>query len=195
MPRITKYICCGLDRVGKSNLIQNIIRKKGYHTVIHYGKPVTSPAYMMEPMSEAFDPESSLRERYQRHSFIEGFHLLSDPDRLVIMDRFHLGEVVYSPRYRNYDGSYVFELERRFEMDSASHVKLILLVSSNLDIMVDDGKSHDFSRREEEQNAFMHAYAASIIPNKVLIDVYDPETGGYKESDQILFEALAGEDC
>lgn len=187
------FIIEAVDRLGKSTLVQNIQQLLGYHTVIHYEKP--------KPLEYYNDTFGGIMNtlpplgKYQYHSFSQGFDMLRYSDR-IIFDRFHLGEIVYSPRYRGYDGNYVFELEKQFtsSIDSWSkgyskNVKMILLTTSNFSFIQDDGLSFDFSAKETEQEDFIAAFHRSTMPNKVLIDVHNGN-GGFKSTDQILKEAI-----
>jgi hypothetical protein len=109
----------------------------------------------------------------------------------IIFDRAHLGEMVYAPLYRGYDGTYVFDLERIYAMDCAFRVRMILLtedftISKHF---VEDGQSFDPTKRQEEQDKFISAFNSSIIPDKRIVCVTDPSTGQFKEQQQILEEA------
>ena len=170
------FIIEGLDRLGKSSLIQGIIKHFGYHHIIHYSKPIKTSVY---------DGDF----QYQYKSFQYGFDLLKQPKIPVIFDRFHLGETVYSNIYRGYDGGYVFNLEKDYSAAKMDNVKMILLTSSNLSFQKDDGDSFDWSKRAEEQQRFIGAFNKSVMPNKIMVDVHDGN-GGYKPYDQILKEAI-----
>lgn len=195
---INKYLIEGLDRLGKDTLIGNILHKRGFHQVLHFSKPVQLECYTS---AEAGDPIESKRialMRYQESSFRTMFSLLRDATYThLICNRAHLGETVYAPMYRGYNGNYVFDLERGFSMGQSSNVRLILL-TEDFDIaeelssgIVDDGQSFDFSKRRAEQDRFMGAFENSIIPDKRVICVTDPAMGGYKPPLWIMQEALA----
>ena len=168
-----KFIVEGLDRLGKGTLIENIIKEYGYHHVIHYAKPIKSKKY-----DESY-------QKYQDDSFYQGFVLLENflP---IIFDRFHLGECVYAHRYRGYSGDYVFETEKMFRA-ACDQTFMILLTTSDFNIMQDDGLSFDWSKREEEQQDFVNAFNKSNIRKKIKIDVANGD-GGYRPADQIFAE-------
>lgn len=172
-----QIIVCGADQLGKTSLIEAIIEQQGYRPVIHYSKPKKLEIYDYS----VFSPEYE----YQYHSFINGFQLI-DSKVPLIFDRFHLGEYVYSSLYRGYDGAYVFDLEKQFDMANQEQVVLILLTTSTWSFIEDDGQSFDFNRKHEEQERFIEAFNRSIIPNKVLIDINN--NGHRKSSDEILDE-------
>jgi hypothetical protein len=178
---MTSYIIEGLDRLGKSSLINGLKTKFGYFHEIHYSKPILSEAYH----NSAYE--------YQYASFSSGFDLLNCSSRIpVIMDRFHLGECVYAPLYRKYNGNYVFDLEQKYKINLNSNIKLILLTSSDLSFQKDDGDSFDWAKREQEQQLFINAFNKSIFANKKLIDVSNG-CGGYKSYTDILNEAISGD--
>lgn len=166
----------GIDSTGKSSLIRNIMNELNYFLVVHYQKPL------------ALNSFSHDLKQYQISSFHSGFNLL-ESKLDTIFDRFHLGEYVYSKRYRGYDGDYVFALEKNARVDLNDDIVLILLHTSDFSICVDDGESFDFSKREEEQRDFIKAFHRSTIANKIMINVSDGE-GGFKNPGVILEEAM-----
>lgn len=193
---INKYLIEGLDRLGKDTLINGIQHQRGYHQVLHFSKPVMLECYTPED-GDPIENKRNALFRYQEASFRTMFSLLRDATYThVICNRAHLGENVYAPLYRGYDGSYVFSLERAFLNEDTS-VRLILL-TEDFDIaeelcsgIVDDGESFDFSKRRAEQELFLAAFERSIIKDKRIICVTDPAMGGYKPRHWILQEALA----
>jgi thymidylate kinase len=194
---INKFMIEGLDRLGKDTLIGGIQHRRGYHQVLHFSKPVQLECYTP---AEAGDPIESKREalfRYQEASFRTMFSLMRDATYShIICNRAHLGENVYAPMYRGYDGSYVFGLERSFRMDQVQNLRLILL-TEDFDIaeelcsgIVDDGESFDFTKRRQEQELFLAAFDNSIIRDKRIICVTDRGLGGFKPKHWILDEVL-----
>lgn len=189
------YIVCGIDRLGKSTLIVNIQREFGFFNIMHYQRPSLLPS-----LTDGNDEGAQRRalETYQKHSFASMFNLLRG-DEPFIMDRGHLGEVVYAPRYRGYDGNYVFDLEHeamenwRVTPSSVNQpfpAKLILLTTSDFSFIEDDGLSFAFDKKEEEQVDFIKAFNRSKLP-KVMIDVANGK-GGYKDHNVIFDEAMHG---
>lgn len=183
----------GLDRLGKSTLIDGIRQQLGYYEVVHFSKPQKLAAYA-NAAPVAGVPNTSLQAyHYQQESFRNSMLMAKSGSR-IIFDRWHLGEAVYSPMYRFYDGSYVFDFERYHDLDQVGHIRLILL-TEDFDIsrhFVDDGQSlGTVIDREEEQQRFIAAFHRSIIKDKRIICVTDPALGGFKPKDWILAEALA----
>jgi hypothetical protein len=193
----------GLDRLGKSTLISNIQHNFGFYQYIHYEKPKKLDIY--KNALKDYPGIVSELYMYQHESFANGFgmietvldnssatHLNYRP-RNIIFDRFHLGEYVYSPLYRGYDGSYVFNMERAMLNNSAidkNDVKLILLSSSNFDFIGDDGLSFDPRNKETEDRLFKEAFYMSSFTNKVIVDIHDG-SGRFKDPVDIFNEAFA----
>lgn len=178
-----KWLLDGIDRCGKSTLAQAILNERGYHLMVHYDKPKVL-SYYSDPLTA--------RVEYQVACNSSMFKLLKT-DVPIIFDRTHLGELVYAPMYRNYSGEYVYELETDLiqakPFTSKDDIRLILLTTSNFDIITDDGQSFDFSKKEQEQKMFLDAFQKSNIRDKVLIDVHDGH-GHFKSQQDILLEAL-----
>ena len=187
----------GLDRLGKSTLVESIQQELGYFQVIHFGKPQKLKYYEKITTSlEGIRPDESAEInplfQYQFASFKNMFELLRS-DARIISDRAHLGECVYSPIYRNYSGDYVYDLERKYGMGDNWDARLILLTEdfATAKHFVDDGLSFDVTKREQEQNLFLEAFEKSIIRDKRIVCVTDPAHGGFKPKEWILEEVLA----
>lgn len=172
MRQPNQFLIEGVDRMGKSTLIQGLLDTLGYHLVIHYDKPKKLLAY-----SGLSDPLF----RYQWELYNEMFKLIENQVH-VIFDRAHLGEMVYAPMYRKYDVGYIRSLELDAKTDTA---RLVLLTTSDFSFIEDDGLSIDFAKKEEEQTRFIKAFEVSAIKDKVLVDVSNGK-GGYKSPEEIL---------
>lgn len=172
-----KIIVEGIDRIGKSGLIEGLINTYGYHHLVHFTKPVHTNYY-----KHYVGPNHQFEYQYASH--VRGFRLLND-SHPVIFDRFHLGEAVYSKRYRGYSGDYVFLIEKEHPK-ALNETYLILLYSSNVNMLIDDGKSLDYAKRKEEQDDFINAFEKSSIKRKITIDVYDIYSQTYHPRDVIL---------
>lgn len=178
----------GLDRLGKTSLIEGIQQRCGFYQVIHFGKPQTLGVYerMVDAHGEVEDPLL----QYQRASF-QNSMILAKSGARIIFDRWHLGECVYSPLYRGTSGDYVFNLEKRARLDKEDEIRLILLVE-DFKIsrhFVSDGQSFNDGQREREQELFIKAFNRSIIPDKRMICVTGPD-GRFRPKEEILEEAL-----
>lgn len=191
--RYDKFIVEGMDRLGKSTLIENIYQYLGFHQEIHYTKPRQLAFYDWGKHEDDADRKRTMLRLYQLESFTQGFDILRNTTAKLIMNRFHLGEVVYSPMYRGYDGGYVFDLEENFGCAEADDTLLILLTTTNFGFIVEDGNSFnegDVVKRHNEQIIFQEAFDRSIFPNKVTVDVHDGK-GGFRPALDIFHEAVS----
>ena len=198
----TKWLIDGIDRLGKSSLIKGILDVYGYHLVIHYDKPKsleslrTAAQAMIGDSGEngCFNKDvENLAQKMYQQACNESMFALLKTEVSIIFDRTHLGEMVYSPLYRRYSGEYVYTLEEDLILSKPytenSDIRLILLTTSNFDMLVDDGLSFDPKNKKREQDLFVDAFNRSKLSNKVIIDVHDGN-GNYKPYDQVLAEAL-----
>ena len=192
---MNKAVYCieGLDRLGKSTLIQSIKQRLGYYQVIHFSKPERLAAY-----TNSYHYDENYQKinnadlfHYQKSSFINSMLMVKSGAR-IIFDRWHLGEAVYSPLYRGYNGDYVFELEKKFELDQQTNLRLILLVEdfSKSKHFNDDGQSlGSVENRSKEQEMFINAFNKSIIADKSIVKVTS-EDGKFRDREDILKEVV-----
>lgn len=174
----------GVDRTGKDTLIKGIQDRLGFFQVIHYQKPLLLERFVNEVSRHKDVQEADVKKEalkaYQKESFRAMFKLMTGMiNPRIICNRAHLGETVYAKRYRGYDGSYVFDIEKQFGYPDGplSQVLLVVLHTTDFSFISDDGLSFDVTKREEEQTDFIEAYHKSSIPNKVLIDVHNGKGG------------------
>lgn len=210
---IKKYIIEGLDRLGKSTLINDIQQALGVFQIYHYQKPellecyreqvAANPEQFTEMIPELGSNHLTAQSReqainkaarflYQLESFDNMMQLLEGSQR-TILDRAHLGEFVYAPLYRGYEGDYVFALENNYFIDQLDDVRLILLTEDfeKSKHFISDGESFDDSNRQKEQRLFQTAFDRSIISDKRVICVTDPETGAFRSHLEVLKEAIS----
>ena len=180
----------GLDRLGKSSLIDGIQDRLGFYQTIHFSKPTRLAAYLNAPVA-GVPSMSSQVYHYQQESFRNSMIMVKSGAR-IIFDRWHLGEFVYAPMYRAYSGEYVFDFEKNHDLDTCD-IRLILL-TENFKVsrhFVDDGKSLGTeAERQEEQSAFVQAFSRSIIRDKKMICVTSA-SGSFRPKEEILEEALS----
>jgi thymidylate kinase len=160
-------ICEGLDRTGKSTLQKNLLGWMCDQDIW----PVETQHAMNIKANTANVQEAS-KQLYEHF-----FSRIEKCDTNIIFDRLHLGEVVYSPMYKNYDGHYVYDLEKAYLNDTAQgETFLFLLVDTPESILSrddGDGWSSDLNKMYQERNAFIDAYNKSNIINKKLIEIKD----------------------
>lgn len=161
-------ICEGLDNVGKGTQIANIRNhfypEKQFH-ILHYGGVKSSET-----------PEVQLE--YNKIYYNEMFRILSMLDQAnmhVILDRSHLGEWVYGPMYRNYDPSYIWDLEDMFKFKAWWNDTYLIHFTSSPETVIkrDDGFSFttDLDKKQEELDLFQDSVNLSRIKNKISINI------------------------
>ncbi len=158
----------GLDRCGKSTQIRKM-------QPLLIDKPLQVMHYMA---IKGFDDNSDVKE-YSEKMYKQMFHILltNYPDNNFILDRAHIGEVVYSPIYRDYSGDYVYEIEEDFKSHFAKFWNQIYLITfvdkaDNL-ISRDDGLSFTtkIDKKNVEINSFISATDKSLITNKLILNI------------------------
>lgn len=190
MPQV--FAIEGLDRLGKTTLIDGILNKEGFYQVIHFGKPKKLQAYEEARLER---PSSLSKEQLQLYFYqVAAFRnsmLMAKSGSRIIFDRWHLGECVYSPLYRGYSGDYVFSLEASTGINERNDIRLILLTEDfdRSNHFKSDGGSFDDTRRREEQELFIKAFNSSSIRDKKIICVTGLN-GNFRSKEEILREAL-----
>ena len=157
----------GVDCLGKSTQISFIEKEfekdhKAVH-IIHYSN-------IKLDSIEAIEQASKIRYR-------EMFNLMSNvpENNVLILDRSHIGETVYSPIYRNYSGDYVFHFEKEFAGRDTSKTKLIVFTDTPEAVIERDKKrgdglsfSLDLDKKKQELEAFERAYEMSSLDKKLI---------------------------
>jgi thymidylate kinase len=98
---------------------------------------------------------------------------LNTSSRNLILNRAHLGEYVYCPIYRGYEGEWIFDLEKSFFNRSnilPSHIKLFVFYDSDNSKlrMREDRNSFsndDDGKMNKERERFLKAFDKSMIGN------------------------------
>lgn len=155
----------GCDRTGKDSLIEKLIETANTYVVCHAGVPKSSNLY---------------RYYYDGiiHDTLEYYYNKTD---LIIHNRSMYGEYVYGPKYRNESKEEMAKLINNLEVGqlrtfiSESELFLILLTSSNTDLIYNNRDGLSLSDKKEdleyEFNAFDEIFEKSIIKNKKKIFV------------------------
>jgi thymidylate kinase len=172
----------GLDRCGKDTqigLVQKHFKEETFQ-VFHYSKV-------------PFDTiEDSIE--FSKRGYRDMFKIMTEnlgSERNLVFNRSHLGEAVYAPLYRKYDGDYIFDIEKDFTEELARNLIMIVLINDAEILMSrDDGNSQSKGIEDinEEKRLFTRAFDKSKIHNKLLISVGNrtPE-----EVLQIILEFIA----
>lgn len=147
----------GPDRVGKDSLIAGI-------------KSTFEDKHFIEIPSRAIkfkDPSTAYQYYFGYYSRL--LSIMEQHDNLIF-NRSHLGEMVYGKLYRDYDPSYIYDLEMKTCLGNTC---LILLTCDPVILASrDDGLSftNDPEKIAQELALFSEAFEASLIPHKVKID-------------------------
>ena len=173
-----KLLIEGIDRLGKSSVAEAIENRLGFHLYYHCAKPKKLTKYSGSAIEK---PE----RRYQKETFHNMFKVL-ESDVNIIFDRAHLGEVVYSPGIRGYDGDYVFNIEKKYNTDDV----VLVLLYADADFEVEDDKDsiQPWSLRPHEQEEFKRAFERSVIKKKVMIKVNNGKE--YRPMSNIVNEVI-----
>lgn len=157
----------GCDAMGKGTQIANIEkewekRNKAVH-IVHYSN-------IKLDSNEEIKIASMKRYR-------EMFRLMSvvPNENVLIFDRAHLGETVYSPMYRNYNGDFVFDFEKDYVNHNNPVTKLIVFTDTPEAVIERDKKrgdglsfSLDVDKKRQEIEAFERAYNMSCLDKKLI---------------------------
>lgn len=146
------YVVMGIDRIGKD-------------TFIEYNFPDYRKIHLTKPPKDV-DPLL-----FSKTEYCDYFRNLKLSDH-VVYNRGHIDEFVYAPLYRDYNTYWLTIMEEEFAPEVANTV-FVLLYTDNFDMMVDDGLSFDFARKEEEQELFLKYFDRSKMINKIKIKVND----------------------
>lgn len=160
----------GLDRCGKSTLV-NQLRKdyfKNPNIIIHHS---SSPPKIYDP---------NVWEITHYSNLFKLFTSLYDYD--IILDRFHLGAIVYGKKYRNADPKNIYDIDNEYLQHNKNIV--LILLTDNIENIIsrDDGLSLEQNKEdfEETKNAFAEAFNNSKCINKLSINISD--NGGFEQT-------------
>lgn len=160
----------GVDALGKSTQIQKIkeeFEKQGISVhILHYSN------------IKAFGNDNKKIKEASYKQYRDMLKLAnyaaSEDSMALILDRSHIGESVYSPLYRDYNGDFVFEEEKTFLwQDNLKRIKLILFTDEveaiiKRDKERNDGQSFslDPEMKKKELDLFDSAFEKSILNKK-----------------------------
>ena len=154
----------GMDRCGKSTLVENLRKKyfKNPNIMAHHS---SSPPAVEDPNGWEIEHYESL--------FIASKRLVNQLSYDIIFDRFHLGAIVYGEKYRNADPQPIYDLDRRF-LSGYKNAALILLTDNNDGIASrDDGESLEKNMDDftYTRAAFTNAFNQSTCRHKLHINI------------------------
>lgn len=159
------FIFEGPDRVGKDTQIK-LLKCQFPGLFFH------ELHYTADIVKNIKDSDISLQ--YSKKYYNKMFGLITNSDENFILNRSHIGEFVYGPMYRNYNGEYVFEFEKKYNLQNRKDIYLIVLIDEPINLINrEDGKSHskNLESKTIEIYKFKLAYDLSCIKHKILINI------------------------
>lgn len=183
----------GGDRLGKSTLIKGLCEHFNYDnvTIRHFGKPskgMTSEE-VLKFQFKAFKKEMKLFHRIYARS-IDAYSYYPE---IMIWNRSHLGEYVYSQMFREGNPEVLKKMLLEYERGFISHcVYLITLTADPEFFNSRESDGHELSKtleqKTKELELFKEAHEFSIIPRKLLLKV--DENGFFRPKEDIYTEVL-----
>lgn len=185
----------GGDRLGKSTLIEGICGYYNYDNISirHFGKPPKnlSPKEVLDFQFNSFDNEIRLIESFKSVFFNQPKYY----EDIVIWNRSHLGEYVYSQMFR---GGNAKDLESKlltweeFMLLPLNIEIYLITLTSDPDFFLDKEDGNSFSQTLEEKTKelelFKEIHSLSFIKNKLLLKV--DKDGYFKFKKNILDDTL-----
>jgi len=182
----------GGDGLGKNTLIKNLCNYFDYNnvTIRHFDKP---PKGMDAKETLAFQFEVFYKEilfvdhiRQSLDSDDLGYH-----ENIVIWNRSHLGEYVYSQMFRGINRKEVSEKLRLFEERNLYTDMFLITLTAEPRFFhaQEDGDSfsQNLEQKTQELQLFKEAHALSMIPNKKIVKV---NQGNNYKGKEIIFEEV-----
>lgn len=164
----------GADALGKSTQVQLIknrfeLEGKTVH-ILHYSN--------LKFSKNKDDILAASKNLYKSVFDLMINNEFNTPENILIFDRSYIGEVVYSPIYRNYSGDYVYDIENDFVTNykfAAKNTKLILFTDSAEAVIERDKKrgdmksfTLDIDKKRKELTAFEEAVKKSKLNKKII---------------------------
>jgi thymidylate kinase len=183
----------GGDGLGKNSLIEALCRYYNYNNVAirHFDKPPKglTPKETLEFQFQVFHKE--FRYAQEMMEFLEhdeyGYH-----ENVLIWNRSHLGEFVYSQMFRGISrrdvAKRINSLERMFIHPNQYLITLSASPKFFLDQEDGESLSQNLDEKDKELHLFREVHTLSLIENKKLIKVNEGQR--YKGKDIIFNEVL-----
>lgn len=153
----------GQDNCGKSTLLRSLRNKINNPKIISISSSV--------PPVEAGNDWSI---KHYSSAFDTILNLVSKHKYDVLVDRLHIGETCYGPKFRNADSKYIWELEEVVTNMIQEQTYLIVLTDDGESIISrDDGYSieQNYEEFDEIRELFKKGFKTSNISNKKLIHI------------------------
>ena len=190
----------GGDRLGKSSLIEGICKHYNYDNVIirHFGKPPKgmTPEETLTYQFKCFKNEANFLHETRKIFFDKNCGYYDD---IVIWNRSHLGEYVYSQMFRGGDPKDLEErilfwenFHLRYPVDDNFEIYLITLTATpEFFLSKEDGQSFskNLEQKTKELKLFKDVHDLSTIRHKLLINVEGGD-GLFRPKEEILNYSL-----
>ena len=182
----------GIDQTGKSTLIKSLCEHFNYDnlTIRHFSKPPKNFKNPLEYQKACFLNEKDLLNQLLKNESNGAYF-----ENILIWNRSYLGEFVHGHLHRGYSKKELKEeiinFEKYFMIDHQSHL-ILLLADSEFCMAKEDGNSlsKNIIQKTLEIELFKEIYNESLISNKKIIYVNQPNTILFKDKNKILLEVL-----
>jgi len=170
----------GGDGLGKNTLIKGLCEYFNYDnvTIRHFGKPPKeiTRQEVLDFQFKAFNKEMKLWNYIYQDSVYDKYCYYPE---VMIWNRSHLGEYVYSQMFRGGDPKVLKEKLLNYEKSFISHKIHLITLTANPEFFLSKEDGNSFSNKLEDKTKelelFKEAHDFSILSNKLLIKV-DKET-------------------
>lgn len=187
----------GVDRLGKSTIIEGICKELNFDNVLvrHFGKPPKgmTPQEVLDFQFKCFDNEANLIHEMRRMFHYSKYHYYDDT---IIWNRSHLGEFVYSQMFRSGNPKELkdkllfwerFHLNYKNEPDFQIYL-ITLTADPQFALRNEDG--HSFSQTIEQKvkeiELFNEVHEFSTIEKKLIVKVDQLDTWYSDDEDKVI---------
>jgi len=183
----------GGDRLGKDTIIKSLCEHFNYNsvTVRHFDKPPKGmdPKESLDFQFEVFYKEKMFVDYIREEIACDEF---SYHEEIVIWNRAHYGEYVYSQMFRGIPKKEIAKRLRVFDERNKSPDAYLITLTASPKFFLDqeDGESfsQDLETKTRELQLFKEAHALSLNPRKKLIKVNSGYS--YRDKKEIFNEVL-----
>jgi hypothetical protein len=188
----------GGDALGKNSLIEGICKYFNYDNVCvrHFGKPPKrmTPKEVLDFQFKCFRNEAELFHDIKRRYEYSKYHYFEE---IMIWNRSHLGEYVYSQMFRGGDSKELKDKLLHFEKVHLGIYDEIYLVTLTAEpeffLSKEDGNSFSQTLEEKtkELELFKEIHEISLIKNKLLlkVDFLSPNVH-FRSKEEILNDVI-----
>lgn len=166
----------GGDQLGKSTLIEGLCKYFNYDniTVRHFGKPPKgmTPKEVLDFQFKCFQKEKDLFNKIFVSERRDNYRYYPE---IMIWNRSHLGEYVYSQMFRDGDAKLLKEKLLQFEVGFIGHKVYLITLTADPEFFLSKEDGNSFSNKLEDKTKelelFKEAHDFSIIANKLIVKV------------------------